>query len=237
MPAGRRGPAQPIQRPKSLAVLVAERLRKMILDGDYALGEMLSEEKVAATFNVSRTPVREAMTILQLQGLISIIPQRGSFVFKPSMGDLQELVQYRLMLELQAVKLAMDNDPMKAAAALGKVVAAMRKASENDQARTYMEADSAFHQVFFKHCGNSYLSQAYEIVDARIAALRANLAEPLEMHRGRTLAEHIQIAEDFEAGKLDAVLATLEVHITNMLENYSKAITAIEEAPVRGRRG
>lgn len=239
MPEGRRGTVQTIQRPKSLAVLVAERLRKMILEGEYALGDMLSEEKLASAFNVSRTPVREALTILHLQGLINIVPQRGSFVFKPSMADLHELVQYRLMLELQAARLAMQNDPVKAAAALGKIVAAMRKASENDQTRAYMEADSAFHQVFFRHCGNSYMSQAYDIVDARISALRANLAEPLEMHRGCTLAEHIRIAADFEAGNIDGVLETLEVHIANMLENYSKAITAIEGEParVRQRRG
>jgi len=230
-----------IVRPKSLAAIVADRLRDAILKTELSLGEMLSEEKIANAMNVSRTPVREALTMLQLQGLINIIPQRGSFVFKPDAADLEALVQYRLMLETQAAQLAMKANPVKAAAALGRVVAAMERASENDDAAAYTEADSSFHNVFFEFCGNHYLSQAYEIAGSRIAALRAHLSQPLGMHRGRTLREHIEIAQAFERGDARTALGILEVHIANMRENYGKALIALgldedEPSPARGRR-
>lgn len=216
-----------ISRPKSLAAIVADRLRDAIMSAELSLGEMLSEEKIAAAMNVSRTPVREALTMLQLQGLITIVPQRGSFVFKPNADDLVALVQYRLMLEREAAKLAMTNNSVRTAAALNRVVAQMHKASENDDAQAYTHADNQFHTVFFENCGNHYLSQAYEIAGGRIAALRAHLSLPLEMHRGRTLVEHMEIAQAFEKGDLHTALEVLETHITNMNENYGKALAAL----------
>lgn len=225
-----------ISRPKSLAAIVAERLREAIMSAELSLGEMLSEEKIAASMNVSRTPVREALTMLQLQGLITIVPQRGSFVFKPDSEDLGALVQYRLMLEREAAQLAMKNNPVRAAAALGRIVAQMKNASETDDLQIYAQADNQFHNVFFEFCENHYLSQAYEIAGGRIAALRAHLSFPLEMHRGRTLIEHIEIAEAFERGDLKTALAVLEVHITNMEENYGKALAALADSEDAERR-
>jgi DNA-binding GntR family transcriptional regulator len=66
----------------SLTARVTDRLRRAILDGELELGDALSEDKLATTLGVSRSPVREAFTALESQGL-SIRPQRGSYVFLP----------------------------------------------------------------------------------------------------------------------------------------------------------
>jgi DNA-binding GntR family transcriptional regulator len=70
-----------LERPKSLTELVTESLREWIVSGKLDLGEHLSEVRVATDLGVSRTPVREAMNRLEMEGLLNVEPQRGTFVF------------------------------------------------------------------------------------------------------------------------------------------------------------
>ena len=91
-----------IETPKSLAIQVGQRLREAIIDGQFALGEMIPEETLAATFGVSRTPVREALNQLQSLGLVIVRPQRGSYVFKASEADVAALCQFRCVIEPRA---------------------------------------------------------------------------------------------------------------------------------------
>ncbi len=229
--AGRKGKqmeAIRISRPKSLAVLVAERLREAIFRTELALGEVLSEEKIATAMNVSRTPVREALTLLQLQGLITIVPQSGSIVFKPDVQDMAELVQYRLMLETQAAPMALEHDPAGASAALERAIQMMVKARQKEDALKYADADRVFHNVFFDYCGNHYVREAYEICSGRVTALRAHLSGVLEMHRDRTFAEHQQIAEAFARGDRPALVEALGGHIGAMAGNYTRALDALK---------
>ena len=88
-----------LDAPKSLSQRVMQRLRQAIIDGEFALGAAISEEMVANSFGVSRTPVREAMGQLQAQGLVVIRPQVGSFVFTPSADDITALCTFRIALE------------------------------------------------------------------------------------------------------------------------------------------
>ena len=68
-------------RPKSLTELVTENLKERIVSGELDLGSQLSEARIAKELDVSRTPVREAINRLEMEGLLVIEPQRGSFVF------------------------------------------------------------------------------------------------------------------------------------------------------------
>jgi DNA-binding GntR family transcriptional regulator len=216
--------SRPIPRAKSLATLVAERLKRSIFTTEIRLGEILSEEKIAAAMKVSRTPVREALTLLQLQGLITIVPQRGSIVFKPDADDIKALVAYRLMLELQAAPMAMQHAPLHALAQLNKAVSAMMVARETEDPLGYADADALFHSAFFDHCGNAYVREGYELCANRVSALRAHLSRPLQMFRNRTHNEHVDIAAAFARDDVDTVLAILRVHISDMEGNYIRAL-------------
>ena len=92
-----------IDRPPSLATTVADRLRQAIIDAELALGSELSEATLAAKLGVSRTPIREALTLLQQQGMVNIIPQRGTYSFFPTEQDIIDLCEYRIVLENRAV--------------------------------------------------------------------------------------------------------------------------------------
>ena len=214
-----------INRPKSLATLVADRLRQAIFTTEIKLGQVLSEEGIAATMKVSRTPVREALTMLQLQGLIEIKPQRGSVVFKPDADDIASLVQFRLTLELAAAPLAMAHAPDATHRDLMDAVRAMEAAREADRMLDFAEADARFHHALIAHCGNRYFEEAYALVAGRLSALRAHLAGPLVVHRSRVHAEHTGIADAFAARDQEQLRALLAAHILAMTENYVRALT------------
>ncbi len=219
----------PNKRKQSLTAIVAERLKESILRRELTLGEALSEEKIAVAMGVSRTPVREALTILQMQGLISILPRRGSFVFKPDREDLKALVEYRLQLELLAAGLALERAPAAAHKDLVKVIAVMEKARAADDALAYAKADSQFHQVLFERCGNYFFMDAFEIISGRVAALRSHLSAPLGLHRNRTHLEHLKIAEAFDTKDSQTLREVLVRHIAAMEPNYANALRLISE--------
>ena len=217
----------PIHRPKSLAMEVADRLKHSILQCDLSLGEALSEDGIASAMGVSRTPVREALTILQLQGLINIIPQRGSYVFKPEREDIEALVEYRLSLEILASGLALERAQAATLASLKEALKEMDRARENDDSLQYAHADTTFHNAFFENCGNHYFVEAFDIASGRIAALRAHLSKPLGLHRKRTYSEHVEIIKAFERGDASAVKRLLTKHIKAMSPNYTNVLNAI----------
>jgi len=219
----------PIHRPKSLAATVAENLKDAIMRREIALGEPLSEEKIAVAMDVSRTPVREALTILQMQGLINILPRRGSIVFKPDAEELRRLVDYRLNLELLVSRLALERAPEATLAGLKEAIAKMEKARDADDTLAYAQADTQFHNVFFENSGNPFFVEAFDIASGRIAALRVHLSAQLDLHRYTTFGEHVEIAEAVEARNADRLEQQLRAHIGAMEPNYSQALKMLEE--------
>lgn len=218
----------PIQRQQSLAAIVAERLKASILARELSLGEALSEEKIAAAMEVSRTPVREALTILQLQGLITILPRRGSFVFTPTYEDLLDLMEYRRELETLAARLAVSRAPDALHADLRAAIDVMTAARDADDSLAYANADTAFHNAFFEHCGNHFFVEAFDIAAGRIAALRSHLSGKLGLHRQQTYQEHLAIAQAVADRDLDRLTEQLGEHIAYMAPNYTNALAMLD---------
>src|SRR6266404_7182103 len=96
-----------IKKPKSLTLLALEKIREGITRGEYALGAPLYEKLLAGEFGISKTPVREALVQLQREGLVVVQPHSGTFVFELADGEVSELCELRLILETNAVQLAM----------------------------------------------------------------------------------------------------------------------------------
>ena len=138
-----------IEMPKSLTEIVAQRVRQAIIDGEFALGQMISEETLAESFGVSRTPVRDALTLLQTTGLVEIRSKRGSYVFQPDEADVQAICDFRAMLELHGATLSRAADREATLAALREAQAQMEAAAAADDDVAYGRGDSAFHEAFF----------------------------------------------------------------------------------------
>ena len=109
---------KPIERPESLTESVVKRLREAIVSGDFELGQPLSERQLAELLEVSKTPVREALAQLRLEGLVRILPQRGAFVFTLSQQEVVEICELRQALEASALRAAIERNPARFAEAL-----------------------------------------------------------------------------------------------------------------------
>jgi DNA-binding GntR family transcriptional regulator len=213
-----------LDTPKSLSQRVMLRLRQAIIDGEFELGAVISEEMIAQSFGVSRTPVREAMGLLQSQGLVVIRPQVGSFVFTPSADDISALCAFRFIIEPKAAELAYRHDCAGAAAAMRSAIAEMEQALAARDNVAYGRADTAMHEALFTHCGNRYLVESYQLVSGRVAALRTNLSAPIDVQTPASFDEHRKLFQLFERGEFAAFEALMTSHIANSGLTYARAL-------------
>ncbi len=219
----------PIERRRSIAEEVASRLRHAIVEGDFRLGETLSERQLAESLNVSKTPVREALAQLRLEGLVNIYPQRGVAVFTLSAREIRDICELRLALEEAALRYAIERNPERLADRLSEVVARMEKAHASGDERAYLAADTDYHQVFFECCDNAYLESTYTLYVGKLAALRTHLSHKPD-HTRRSDEEHHHMLDLIRARDLPECLAVLKRHIDRVSTTYSENVKDIAAA-------
>lgn len=211
---------RPIERPPSLVDTVAAQLRDLIVSGELALGQQLSERNLAAAFRVSKTPVREALAQLKTEGLVRIAAQRGATVFTLSGKEVADICEWRQTLESTALRMAFERAQDRLVSDLVTVVERMKKARARDDVKAYLADDTAFHSIIFQCCGNRLFHDTYDLMQAKIAALRTHLSVKPH-HTDRSFEEHIEIVEKLRAGELDAAIDCLTVHIDRSRTTYS----------------
>ena len=208
-----------IKRPKSLTEIATDQIREEIVSGELALGEMLSESGLAGSLGISKTPVREALVRLANEGLVNIVPQKGSFVFTVTGKELADMCTVRTALEFTALKVSFQNAPGELAAGLGAITSDMAEALDNGDIAAYLKLDTRFHREFFDHSDNDYLVGAYRIIYAKMAALRIRLGTA-PSHVEKSYREHVQIAEAIAHDRLQQALEILEGHISQHAGSY-----------------
>ncbi len=167
--------SQPVERPKSLTDLAVERIRVAIVTGPLQFGQALSESVLAAMLGMSKTPVREALLRLRLEGLVVIHPQRGTFVFQLDETEVAHICQFRSVVECEALANAMKNRHAELLASLDACLQDMGRAFADSDHAAFPRLDTEFHNALVRHCENSYLKAAYALVSAQITALRYRL--------------------------------------------------------------
>jgi len=220
-----------IEHPRSLVEIVEARLRDAIVNGELAFGEPITES-VAAGFGVSRTPLREALARLELQGLVTVVPKKGTFVFTPSLDDVDDLCQFRLMLEVNALKLSLARAKDATLQDMNTAIDAMERADERGQRLAYARIDTEFHNAFFTHCGSRHLLDTYKTVLGRIAAIRTYLSVPLALEQKRSFREHKAVAKAFAGNAMPEVEEILDRHISRARTAYAARVGA---APTPGQ--
>jgi DNA-binding GntR family transcriptional regulator len=204
------------QSSDNLTARVTEMLRQSIVDAEYQLGEALSESSLAAKLGVSRTPVREALTALQRQGLIVIRPQYGSFVFLPSEEDVAELCEFRRLMEVAALRFAYARRRAETLAQMQRALAEMEAATQRDDQWAYSRADAVFHESIVENSANAFVIESYKLVSGRVAALRSyNLSGAHEL-RAKSSAAHRAITHAFEKGDLPLAEEVIDEHVSRM---------------------
>ncbi len=200
----------------SLKYRVAKEIRKKIMSGQYALGQKLSENKLSQEFNTSRAPVHDALLTLRNEGLVNVIPQRGSFVFNPSLEEINVMHEASYAYEVGALSLALLSSTKTLLKNLRKYLEQMREAGNNHEKWTL--ADRAFHTSIIQAGNNIHLNQAYNTISARTAVLVFHstlCAERIAI----SLEQHAQIIHHIENKNFDLASKFLQ-HNNTGLEKF-----------------
>ncbi|WP_159713592.1 GntR family transcriptional regulator [Geminicoccus flavidas] len=200
-----------IVRPRSLATLVTDQIRDLIVMGQLDPGGQLSESMLAEKLGTSRTPVREAFVKLEAEGLVEVRPQRGTFVTVFDQKDVQQTCELRAILELGALQIGSMKDRAELCRALRANVD-QAAAAVGGPAADYHPFDTAFHELIIGSGGNDQLIEAYARISGRIRRLRFHFIRTPEQIQG-SQRDHLAVVEHLEAGRDAEALAELRHHV------------------------
>lgn len=185
-------------------------LRNKILDGEYKANEQLKETTLAQSFNISRTPLREVLKQLSGEGLLINIPNRGVFVRKITLRDIDEIFEMRLLLESYAIERTVSTLNKNKISKLK----AMRKRillSADDMTK-YTQEDVNLHDLFFELSENSILMEMNKKISSLFQPFRSI---PLKV-KGRledSVVEHVNILDAIIEGETEKAKSLNEVHL------------------------
>jgi len=180
--AGSRAPA-PETTPSTLRVHVLKTLRADILSGRYKPGDRLNESEIARQLNISRIPIREALSQLQEQGLVMNHERRGMFVTHLNREEEQQINSLRIVLETEAMRLARARMTPEIEAELSGLVDQME--AWDGALLEAAALDLQFHRVIWRASGNAYLERCLDSLTTSLFAHKALEHVSREIRRWR----------------------------------------------------
>ncbi|KGM14087.1 GntR family transcriptional regulator [Cellulomonas bogoriensis] len=222
--------------PASLRDVVYRRLRDEILNGRISPRERLTEPKLGKAFEVSRTPVREALARLLSDGLIERT-DFGYAVVVPSLEGLRDLYELRITLELRGIARAIENPQIRHDEAVLRAELDswyLLRAEPPVPDPSFVLLDERFHTALSRSSGNDQITEALVAVNQKIRSVRMH--DFMEAERiTSTIDEHIEIVELVLAGQLPAALTALHKHVGESIEVVmERATSALSKMALAG---
>jgi GntR family transcriptional regulator, rspAB operon transcriptional repressor len=206
----------PTATEEPVARRVFKELRAAIVSMRFAPGQALSEKDVADKLGISRQPVREAFIKLQEAGLVSIRPQRGTFVVKISAKQVYDVRFVREAIEVQVARRACEVRTAADLEALDKNLRMQRRLAESHDAGDFLSLDEAFHRLMAQAADCHYAWMVVEDMKAqmdRVRYLSLPQATPLE----RLVDQHAAILQAIRHQDPAGAEACVRVHMREIL--------------------
>jgi DNA-binding GntR family transcriptional regulator len=210
---------------RSLHDELVERLQRLIIEGELTPGEKVPEKELCERFNVSRTPMREALKVLASEGLVTLTPNRGSSVTAVTVEDLQEVFPVMAALEALSGELACEKITDDELAAVRKSHEAMVGHYKAKRLPEYFAANEAIHTAILNAARNETLAAQHRMLSARVRRARY-LANMTRERWDKAVAEHEDILAALEARDGAALGNILKRHLKNKLETVSEWLKA-----------
>lgn len=199
---------------------VAEELRERIYAGDYPLGTKLLQEQLADDLHISRTPLREALRVLETEGLLHSEPGRGVRVVPADINKVMAAYQVREMMDGLAARLAAQSPDAAARAALRERIVSQRAALEPWLPAEYTRENVSFHLALIELSGNEYLA-----AEAPIVRMTSQVFTPVALvepaHAKLAVAQHEQIVTAVTAGDGNGAELLARAHIRSTMERIA----------------
>lgn len=192
--------------------VVFHTLRRGIMQGDLKPGERLMEIKLANRLGVSRTPIREAIRMLELEGLVVMIPRKGAQVAEITEKDLKDVLEVRMGLEELAVKFACQRITEEQLDNLYHASRKFEEAVKREDLTELAQADVDFHDLIYKATGNERLVQLLNNIREQMYRYRVEYLKDEEI-RGSLVREHDTLLENLRQRDLEGAKQVTQSHI------------------------
>ena len=212
--------------------VVFNTLRRAILKGELKPGERLMEIALADKLGVSRTPIREAIRKLELEGLVVMAPRKGAKVASITERDLNDVLEVRKGMEVLAISLACKRITGEELEKLETIEQSFQKLIESGNLTELAEMDVKFHDTIYQATNNQRLVQLLNNLREQMYRYRVEYLKKKECHK-QLLWEHQEIIRAIEAGEIDVATKFTEQHIDNQVEAVSDALRHLEENQFR----
>jgi DNA-binding GntR family transcriptional regulator len=216
---------------KSPVNRLSERLRESIEEeiatGKLPPGTHLDEVELATRFGVSRTPIREALILLQGEGLVDNRQRKGSVVVQVSPGRLIEMFDVMAELEAMCARLAARRATAVDLAALAAAHDQCRLAADDTDTDAYFYANESFHFALYAASHNSFLSEQATQLQRRLRPYR-RLQLRVRNRLQHSFAEHQSILDALKAGDAESAVANVRKHVVVQGERFADLMASLE---------
>ena len=207
--------------------VVFNTLREAILKGELKPGERLMELQLASKLGVSRTPIREAIRMLEQEGLAVTIPRRGAEVARMTEKDMEDVLQIRAALDELAVQLATEQITDEQFDALEQARQNFENSLKSDDVKEIAQADVAFHDAIYNATGNAKLVSMLNNLREQMYRYRVEYLKEDES-RNRLVKEHEKITRAIKERDVKAAQELSFEHLENQRMGIIQAIRAEE---------
>ncbi len=194
--------------------VVFQTIRKSILTGELKPGERLMELHLADKLGVSRTPIREAIRMLELEGLVTMIPRRGAEVAQITEKNLREVLEVRSALDALAVELACERITQEELDSLKRACDHFAEETRQGDANRVARADVALHDIILAASRNDRLVQMIGNVSQQMYRYRLEYVKD-EKHYEQLITEHRKIYEAIRDRDKEGGARAIRLHIDN----------------------
>ena len=202
-------------------------LRDRIVKGDLAPGARISESEIAASYKVSRQPVREAFIKLAEESLVEVRPQRGTYVRRISVPAVMTARFVREAVEADIVRAAAQAVTPPILALLEANLAAQRAVVDSDDPSRFMELDEAFHRLLAEAAGQPAIWDILEDLKTQMDRVRHISAR--QFPRERLIDQHAAVVAALRSGDPDAAEAQMRAHLKGVLTDLPAIAEAMPE--------
>ncbi len=213
--------------------VVFRTIRKSILTGELKPGERLMELHLADKLGVSRTPIREAIRMLELEGLVTMIPRRGAEVAQITEKNLREVLEVRSALDALAVELACERITREELGSLEKACGHFAEETRRGNVNRVAQADVALHDIILAASRNDRLVQMIGNVSQQMYRYRLEYVKD-EKHYEQLIAEHRKIFEAIRDRDREGGARAIRLHIENQEKAVIRMISGQKNKPGQG---
>ena len=206
---------------QSLGGQIFNRIRDDILSGNYTPGEELKEATLGKQLGVSRTPVREALRQLDLEGLVEIAPNRGAKVIGISRKDVEDIYHMRARLEGLAARKAAEQIKEEELAELEEVILLSEFHVKKPESKQMVRLDGRFHEIMYRASGSRMLEHVLTDFLHYVKMARSHSVKT-EHRAQESVKEHKRILEAIRQRDGDLAEQLAHQHMINAYDNMVK---------------